>query len=510
MEDSDDDRLVIDMEASARKGKRGAEEMDGGGGLSTIAEREETDGFTLVGGASTKKRKQGTTSPTAEGERTRADDPAADKRAKTAYIKGKDRCIVALNSKKVNEEITREFGRVHEISVGRVSLRVECASEEQRDRLLAMSMLLGHRVGVTKPFQPRQTRDVADQEHPRPRGQRRWEKGVIVGVATDITDDEIKTDTGAIKVTRIMKRNNNGLAVATTAVILFFDGPRPVYVYLGRRYVVRDYIPRTLQCYRCRGFFHTASGCTQGVRCPSCGEGHSHDECPLRNSASALHCANCGGNHNAAFRECPSFVEARVATRVAVQTGKSYAEALKQVQREAKEDGSSNESNDSRNDTRPQPRGLPQREERAPRGASRALIFPQSTGPAPRTNDENQESTTQPCRTDSASAYDFAALPAPAAQQSSAPAPMSVRETVPGEAVTVGEFVAKATDFVKAMLNLEKHYVHSNLKSNFATEILAASFSLFPFLDVSKLLPPSNPTENPPLPLASTPAAGEV
>jgi hypothetical protein len=60
------------------------------------------------------------------------------------------------------------------------------------------------------------------------------------------------------------------------------------------------------------------------------------------------------------------------------------------------------------------------------------------------------------------------------------------------------------------MLNLEKHYVHSSLKSNFATEILAASFSLFPFLDVSKLLPPSNPTGNPPLPMAPSPAAEGV
>ena len=499
MDDSDDDRLEIDMEASARK-KRTAEERDAGGEVAAGAEGGETDdGFKEA-----KKRKQGTGTSSPAGGQQRTDQ-AEDKKTRTAYIKGKDRCIVSLNSKKVNDEITRDFGKVKEISVGRVCLRVECTSQEQRERLLAMTMLLGHRVGTTKPFEPRQTSD-RQQDHPRPQGQRRWEKGVIVGVATDISDEDIKTDAAAVKVTRIMKRSGNGQSVATTAVILFFDGPRPDSVYIGRRYTVRDYIPRTIQCYRCRGFFHTASSCTQGVRCPSCGEGHSHDECPLRNSASALHCANCGGNHNAAFRECPSFMEARVATRVAVQTGKSYAEALKQVQREAKEDGG---NNDSRNDPRPQPRGLHQREERAPRGASRALIFPQSTGPAPRTNDDNQEST-QPRRTDSASAYDFPALPAPATQQSSASAPMPVRETVPGEAVTVGEFVAKATDFVKAMLNLEKHYVHSSLKSNFATEILAASFSLFPFLDVSKLLPPSNPTGNPPLPMAPSPAAEGV
>ena len=406
MDDSDDERLQIDMDASARK--RRAEEMEGVKELATIVEGQETD-FTRV---STKKQRRqgtgttsltaagttsptggttsltgGTTSPTGgrtspTGGRTRTDD-AADKRAKTAYIKGKDRCIVALNSKKVNEEITRDYGRVHEISVGRVSLRVECTSYEQRERLLGMTMLLGHRVGTTKPFEPRQARDVAEPNRPRAQGQRRWEKGVIVGVATDISEDEIKADTGAVKVSRITKRGNEGRAVATTAVILFFDGPRPDSVYLGRRYTVREYIPRTLQCYRCRGFFHTASSCTKEVRCPSCGEGHGHDECPQRNSASALHCANCGGNHSSAYRECPSFKEARVATRVAVQTGKSYAEALKQVQRETKDEG---RNSNSRNDPHPQARDPPQREERAPRGASRALVFPQSSGPAPSDN----------------------------------------------------------------------------------------------------------------------------
>ena len=254
---------------------------------------------------------------------------------------------------------------------------------------------------------------------------------------TDITDDEIKTDTGAVKVTRITKRNNNGLAVATTAVILFFDGPRPVSVYLGRRYVVRDYIPRTLQCYRCRGFFHTASGCTQEVRCPACREGHSHDECPQRNTASALHCANCGGNHSSAYRDCPSFKEARVATRVAVQTGKSYAEALKQVQRKTKDE---NSTDDDRNDPQPQARGPPQGEERAARRANRALFVPQSSGSALWTTDPIHAPIAQARMTGSVStlpASDFPALPA---QQSSAPAPITAHETAPREAMAVREF----------------------------------------------------------------------
>jgi len=500
MEDSDDDRLQIDLEASARK--RTAAEMDGGGGETETAAGggEPTDRFTLV--ASRKKARQGdaetNSSTTGEGTEARArTDDTADKRAKTAYIKGKDRCIVALNSKKVHEEITRDYGRVHEISVGRVSLRVECTSYEQRERLLGMTMLLGHRVGTTKPFEPRQARDVAEPNRPRAQGQRRWEKGVIVGVATDISEDEIKADTGAAKVSRITKRGNEGRAVATTAVILFFDGPRPDSVYLGRRYTVREYIPRTLQCYRCRGFFHTASSCTKEVRCPSCGEGHGHDECPQRNAASVLHCANCGGNHSSAYRECPSFKEARVATRVAVQTGKSYAEALRQVQRETKDEG---RNSNSRNDPHPQASDSPQREERAPRGASRALVFPQSSGPAPVTTDQNQAPTVQTQSTGSAFACGFPALMAP---QSSASAPITVHENAPGESMALREFEAKATSFVKAMLSLEKRYVHQSLKTNFAMEVQAASFSFFPFIPGSELLSLSNHAENPPAPSPS-------
>ena len=66
------------------------------------------------------------------------------------------------------------------------------------------------------------------------------------------------------------------------------------------------------------------------------------------------------------------------------------------------------------------------------------------------------------------------------APQSSASAPITVHENAPGEAMAVREFEAKATSFVKAMLSLEKRYVHQSLKTNFAMEIQSASFSFFP------------------------------
>jgi hypothetical protein len=179
---------------------------------------------------------------------------------------------------------------------------------------------------------------------------------------------------------------------------------------------------------------------------------------------------------------------------VAVQTGKSYAEALKQVQRETKEE---NSNSNSENVPLPQVRGPQQREDRAARGASRALIFPQSSGPAPMTNDRNQASMAQARSTGSAFTCDFPVLTAP---QTSASANVTVHENAAGEAMAVKEFEAKATSFVKAMLNLEKKYVHHSLKTNFAMEILSASFSFFPFIVGSQLLPPSNHAENPPAP----------
>jgi hypothetical protein len=78
-----------------------------------------------------------------------------------------------------------------------------------------------------------------------------------------------------------------------------------------------------------------------------------------------------------------------------------------------------------------------------------------------------------------------------------------VHENAPGETMALREFEAKAASFVKAMLSLEKRYVHQSLKTNFAMEVQSASFSFFPFIPGSELLSLSNHAENPPAPSPS-------
>ena len=71
------------------------------------------------------------------------------------------------------------------------------------------------------------------------------------------------------------------------------------------------------------------------------------------------------------------------------------------------------------------------------------------------------------------------------------------------------EFVAKATDFVKAMLNLEKRYVHSSLNQILQRKFWQPPFHFFLHSWMyQNCFALSNPTENPPLPMAPSPAAG--
>lgn len=66
----------------------------------------------------------------------------------------------------------------------------------------------------------------------------------------------------------------------------------------------------TSQCHRCQGYHHSQRNCHANVRCVKCGQAHDSRDCSKSRDLPAL-CANCGGEHTANYRGCPSYPKPR-------------------------------------------------------------------------------------------------------------------------------------------------------------------------------------------------------
>lgn len=60
------------------------------------------------------------------------------------------------------------------------------------------------------------------------------------------------------------------------------------------------------QCYRCQSFRHSAQGCYADPRCVKCAKAHFTYTCKKPRTEPAT-CANCGNDHPANYKGCPSF-----------------------------------------------------------------------------------------------------------------------------------------------------------------------------------------------------------
>ena len=251
-----------------------------------------------------------------------------------AYIKGMNTNIAKEAVRRPHDfkkEVAAICGEVVNMEARNNLIRVNCTSDRQREALVGSHVIIGRHVEVTKPW------SLSKDQNRQSVRAKPWKKGVITRVPTDWTDQEIKEQTNAIMVKRITNMVNGGIS-ATTAVILAFEDELPAYVYINLlRHRVATYVPRPMRCNRCQIFGHRETQChARSAVCARCSSReHQYADCPIQNTEAK--CANCGGNHNAAYRGCPKFKQVRSTLTASAKLGISYRDAAAHCKKTAKE-----------------------------------------------------------------------------------------------------------------------------------------------------------------------------
>lgn len=165
-----------------------------------------------------------------------------------------------LNPLKVSEAVYKIVGEVYTVKTLRDgNLLIVCKDRDQQQGLIMCNTLLGKAV---KP--------------------QIWEErgramGVIYGVSTDVTEEEIKVNIRGVCVNNVKRLpyTRDGVKRPSMSVMLALDEDKlPERIRIGYvSYVVRPYIPPPTRCFKCQRFGHTAVACRAKAHCAKCGGG---------------------------------------------------------------------------------------------------------------------------------------------------------------------------------------------------------------------------------------------
>lgn len=134
-------------------------------------------------------------------------------------------------------------------------------------------------------------------------------------------------DQGVVDVRRL-KTKRNGTLVETANHVLTFKRPNlPKEIKAAFHLLnVRPYIPQPTRCFNCQKIGHPASRCARIRTCP-CGLVHD-DSVSCRDPKK---CVNCGGEHSAAYLNCPRMKEEAAIQKIKVIEKVSYTEAKQKL-----------------------------------------------------------------------------------------------------------------------------------------------------------------------------------
>lgn len=133
--------------------------------------------------------------------------------------------------------------------------------------------------------------------------------GVVYGVPSDVTCDELAAISGAKAVRRLTPVNMQDSEQPFTA-LLTFDGDMPPSVQITSfmKLRVQNYMPRPMQCTNCMMYGHTRTRCKNQLVCVYCSlRGHSKNDCASRDQPNKCKCINCKGTHEATSHLCSKY-----------------------------------------------------------------------------------------------------------------------------------------------------------------------------------------------------------
>lgn len=158
--------------------------------------------------------------------------------------------------------------------------------------------------------------------------------GVISPIGLDADLNELgsmmTSPAKILKLSRLPKFSN-GRKEDSVAIKIDFEGSEiPERIKLGFvSFLVKEYNPPPIRCFRCQRIGHMAGGCTANPRCQICSGNHPRSECRNRDTPK---CANCGLSHVASSRECIFTIKAVEITKL-MRQGNSFTQAKNMVDR---------------------------------------------------------------------------------------------------------------------------------------------------------------------------------
>jgi len=311
-----------------------------------------------------KQKKKRIKRKTREGQ-TPPGDKQKDKKSKShlevpridrlVFIKGKHGSFAkAAISKPIEtkKEIVSTYGGVETIKIQGDYVLVTCTTLQQKGKLMLATEIIGQMVEVTEAWKGNKTTEQKDGEDITDKVEneeqvKNLQKGIIFGVALELSEEDIKYDTGAYAVRRMTKYVEGNKEI-TPNVILSYRDLLPERTQIGfDNFRIRKYIPLPFRCTNCQRFGHGHKTCWRPKCCVRCSGNHEFADCTVEIKSEKVKCLNCNGNHSAAWSQCPKYQEVRDTLKISVQKNLTYAEALQTVKVTQKDEETSSQESES-------------------------------------------------------------------------------------------------------------------------------------------------------------------